>query len=351
MRRSSLILVVLMGFFALFGCARYEKYEAGTVIEINDPGAGIVELENVSIDAFVDDDQKDITEYIIGGGDVLSIYVPGMVERSARVSYSGNDVGGFRVNTDGTIFLPHIGSVHVAGLSVPKLQEKLVGIFKAYIKNPILTVEIIDFKSQPIYLLGQFNAPGVYYLDRPTKLLHGLAMGRGVSNNANLRGARLVRNDRIQAIDIYELMHKNELVQNIQLRSGDTIYVPDNSDLRVYVFGAVSKPGVVPMFNGRLNLIQALTQASVDKVKPYNHEQIRIIRSLSPTKGQLMVVDLGQIMEGLAMPMSLMDGDIIYVPKTPMGGWNEAIGELLPSLQLIAGILQPFVQINYLKDN
>jgi polysaccharide export outer membrane protein len=56
-------------------------------------------------------------------------------------------------------------------------------------------------------------------------------------------------------------------------------------------------------------------------------------------------------MNGLAMPMSLMDGDIIYVPKTTMGGWNEAIQELLPSLQLISGVLQPFVQIEYLKDS
>jgi len=351
MKRNILFLLVLVAVFVLSGCARYEKYEAGTVIDIDDPGAGIIEVESVSVEPFIEGDKEVITEYLIGAGDVLSVYVPGMVERSARVSYSGGDAGGFRVNTDGTIFLPHVGGVHVAGLSVSQLQGKLVDIFKAYIKNPILTVELIEFKSQPIYLLGEFRNPGVYYLDRPTELLHGLAMGKGVSTNANMRGARLVRNDRIQAIDIYELMHKNDLVQNIQLRSGDTIYVPDNSDLRVYVFGAVDKPGVVPMFNGSLNLVQALTQASADKTKAYNHEQIRIIRSLSPTKGQLMVVDLGKVMDGMAMPMSLMDGDIIYVPKTPMGGWNEAIGELLPSLQLIAGILQPFVQINYLKDN
>ena len=351
MKRNMLFLIVLMGVFILSGCARYEKFEAGTVININGSDTGIVEIENVSVPEFVEDNQKPITEYIIGAGDVLSVYVPGMVERSARVSYSSGDAGGFRVNTDGTIFLPHVGGVHVDGLSVSQLQKKLVKIFKAYIKNPILTVEIIEFKSQPIYLLGQFNAPGVYYLDRPTKLLHGLAMGGGIDTNANMRGARLVRNDRIQAIDIFELMHRNDLAQNIQLRPGDTIYMPDNSDLRVYVFGAVDKPGVVPMFNGRIDLVQALTQASVDKTKAYNHEQIRIIRSLSPTKGQLMVVDLGQIMDGMAMPISLMDGDIVYVPKTPMGGWNEVITELLPSLQTIAGILQPFVQINYLKDN
>jgi len=349
MKRNIMFLVVLMGVMVLSGCARYEEYPAGTVLDINDPGAGVVEVENVSVAAPVDDGPE-ITEYIIGPGDVISVYVPGMVERSARVSYSGNDVGGFRVNTDGSIFLPHVGRVVVEGLSITKLQEKLIEIFKAFIKNPVLTVEIIEFKSQPLYLLGQFNGPGVHYLDRPTELLHGLALGGGLNSEANMRGARLVRNDRIQPVDIYELLHRNDLAQNIQLRSGDTIYVPGNQDERVFVFGAVGSAGMVPMINGRLNLVQALTESQIDQ-KPYNHSHIRIIRSLSPTKGQLMVVDLGKVMNGMAMPMSLMDGDIIYVPKTPMGGWNEAIEEILPSLQLIGGILQPFVQIKYLEDN
>lgn len=348
MKRSIPFLMVLMGLFVLAGCARYEDYPAGTVIDIDDPAAGIVEIEDVSVDAPIDDG-PDVTEYIIGPGDVLSVYVPGMVERSARVSL-GSEIGGFRVNTDGSIFLPHVGRVDVAGFTLTQLQGKLVDIFKAYIKTPVLTVEIIEFKSQPIYLLGQFNEPGLFYLDRPTELLHGLALGGGLNPGANMRGARLVRNDRIQPVDIYELLHRYDLEQNIQLRSGDTIYVPGNEDQRVFVFGSVGKSGMVPMVNGQLNLVQALSHAGID-AKPYNHEEIRIIRSLSPTKGQLIVVDLGKVMNGMAMPMSLMDGDIVYVPKTPMGGWNEAIGEILPSLQLISGILQPFVQINYLDNN
>lgn len=349
MHSNKLFLVVLLGVFVLSGCTRYENYAAGTLLDINDPGAGLVEIENLSVNAAVDDGPA-ITEYIIGPGDVLSVYVPGMVERTARVSTSGADLGGFRVNSDGTIFLPHVGRVEVAGLSVTQLQEKLVGIFKAFIKNPVLTVEIVEFKSQPLYLLGQFNQPGVHYLDRPTQLLHGLALGSGLNGAANLRGARLVRNDRIQPVDIYELLHRNDLAQNIQLRPGDTIYVPGNEDQRVFVFGAVGSSGAVSMNKGRLNLVEALAQAGIDQ-KPYNHSQVRIIRSLSPTRGQLMVVDLGQVMNGKAMPMQLLDGDIVYVPKTRLGGWNEELQEILPTFQAFGAILSPFVQIKYLEDN
>ncbi|MGK2906838.1 MAG: polysaccharide biosynthesis/export family protein [Desulfuromonadales bacterium] len=349
MKRNVVLLLALAGIFLLSGCTRYENYAPGTVLDINDPGAGVVALENVSVAAPIDDSPI-ITEYIIGAGDVISVYVPGMVERSARISASGNEAGGFRVNTDGSIFLPHVGRVAVAGLSVTQLQEKLIEIFKSYIKNPILTVEIIEFKSQPVYLLGQFNQSGLFYLDRPTELLHGLALGGGLSPAANMRGARLVRNDRIVPVDIYELLNRNDLSQNIQLHSGDTIYVPGNEDQRVFVFGAVGNSGMVPMVNGRLDLVQALAQAGLDQ-KPYNESNIRIIRSLSPTRGQLMVVDLNKVMNGLAMPMPLMDGDIIYVPKTAMGGWNEEMNEILPTFQAFGAILSPFVQIKYLKDS
>jgi polysaccharide export outer membrane protein len=343
------ILLTLVGLLLVTGCTRYENYAPGLTLDINDPNASIVDVEDVSVSKKLSDEPL-IKDYIIGPGDVLSVYVPDMVDRNVSVAQgTGQNIGGFRVNTDGTIFLPHVGAVEVAGLTVPQLQEKLIGIFKSYIKNPALSVEIIDFKSQPLYLLGEFNMPGVHYLDRPTRLLHGLALGNGLKSNANLRGARLVRNEEILPVDIYDLLHRNDIEENIQLHPGDTIYVPGNEDQRVFVFGAVGRSGVVPMYKGQINLIEALSQADIGKV-PYNHEQVRIIRSLSPTRGQLMVVDLGRVMDGKAMPMQLMDGDVIYVPKTKMGGWNEALAELIPSLQAISATLQPFVQIEYLSD-
>ena len=103
-----------------------------------------------------------------------------------------------------------------------------------------------------------------------------------------------------------------------------------------------------------MNLLQAVSTANLgnyaSRGEPYDSEHVRIIRSLSPTHGQLMVVDLSRMMDGYAMPMPLMDGDIVFIPKTPVGNWNEAINQLLPTLQLISGVLQPFVQIEYLKD-
>ena len=63
-----------------------------------------------------------------------------------------------------------------------------------------------------------------------------------------------------------------------------------------------------------------------------------------------MVVDFDKIMRGDALPLVLRNGDIIYVPKSNLGGWNDAIAEILPSLQAFSAVLQPFVNIKYLSQ-
>jgi polysaccharide export outer membrane protein len=64
-----------------------------------------------------------------------------------------------------------------------------------------------------------------------------------------------------------------------------------------------------------------------------------------------MVVDLGRIMAGEALPLALQDGDIVYVPRSAVGDWNVAITEMLPTLQAISAALQPFVQIQFMRDD
>ncbi|MEJ2700696.1 MAG: sugar transporter, partial [Desulfuromonadales bacterium] len=168
-------------------------------------------------------------------------------------------------------------------------------------------------------------------------------------DTANLRSARLLRGKKTLPIDIYQLLTDGEASQNVWLHPGDTIYVPDDRNQNVYVLGAVKKSGPVPMPNGQLTLSQALASAQVDGVND-NEQQVRIIRSYSPTRGALLVVDFEKIMRGQALPFPLMEGDIVYVPRSGIGNWNMAIKEILPSLQAISNVLQPFVQIKFLSD-
>ncbi len=355
MNKSLLMVFVgLVWVLSLSGCARYDKLPSGTVIDVGDDSSAILDLQDVKVQPPTPD-AKVIHEYRVGPGDVLVINVPGLIDSHGSDEKTQN-YRGFRVTSSGRILLPLVGAIDVKGLTIEEIQAALTKEIRTYIKKPMVTVEIGEFKSQPLYLLGRFNKPGLHYMDRPTSVLHGISMGNGLDGTANMRSARLLRSERVQPVDIYHLLHNNDLRQNVQLYPGDTIFVPGNEDQQVFVFGTVGKPGPIPMVNGSLNLLQAMSIAAVgrpggDMRYSYDQEKVRIIRSLSPTHGQLMVVDLGKMMNGHAMPMPLMNGDIIYVPSTPVGSWNEVVSQLLPTLQLIAGILQPFVQIEYLNDN
>jgi len=63
------------------------------------------------------------------------------------------------------------------------------------------------------------------------------------------------------------------------------------------------------------------------------------------------VVDLSRSLRGEALPFNLEEGDIIYVPRSGIGNWNQALSEMLPSLQAISAVLQPFVQIKFLRED
>lgn len=346
---TAITLLLFLATQFLAGCAKYQPLPPGTKVDISDSSAAILALQEVTVPP-VDERVDPTAEYRIGPGDVLAVTVPGLVERPAGEATRGEGQGpsGYRVYTSGKVLLPLVGAVPVAGLTVEQTQARLVEAFSAYIKQPVVTVEILQFQSQPLYLLGRFNKPGLVYLDRPTSLIHGIALGGGLPEGANLRGARVLRDGKVLPVDIYQLFQSNDQRQNISLHQGDTIYVPGNEAQRVFVFGVAQ--GVVPMTDGRLNLLQALSAAGLNG-KPYARDEVRIIRTLSPTRGQLMIVDLGQMMEGKALPMPLQDGDIVYVPKTRLGGWNEAISEILPTFQLMGALISPFLWAEALKDD
>ena len=118
---------------------------------------------------------------------------------------------------------------------------------------------------------------------------------------------------------------------------------------QILVFGAVKKSGPQPMPASGVNLAQAIASADVLD-RGSNLQKVRIIRSNTPTQGELLVVDFDTMLRGNAVPMQLQEGDIVYVPKSAIAGWNEAFSELLPSLQAFSSILQPFVNIKYLKQ-
>lgn len=326
------------------GCASYKDLPHGTVKEM---GSAILEKETITVPP-EPPEQTPSPDYVIGAGDVLYISVAGRPEFTTVAPGGASKVQGNRVDGTGNVHIPLAGAVPVVGLTVGQARTKIETALRTYLQNPAVVVEVAEFKSQPLYLIGQFRNPGTYYLDRPLTLIQGVALGNGFDATAYLRGARISRGKKIMKVDLSDLLLNGDARQNIWLRPGDMIYIPNNQNQQVFIFGAVKKPGPVPIPPAGLNLAQAVATAELRDIGP-DSRHVRIIRSVSPTRGELLVVDFEKILRAEVLPLQLQEGDIVFVPKSSIGNWNDAIGEILPSLQAISALLQPFVNIKFLS--
>jgi len=61
-------------------------------------------------------------------------------------------------------------------------------------------------------------------------------------------------------------------------------------------------------------------------------------------------LNVEKILRGEAASFLLLPGDIVFVPQGGVTNWNEALLQLLPTLQTIGALLNPFVQIKYLSQ-
>jgi Periplasmic protein involved in polysaccharide export len=305
----------------------------------------IVEMETVTIPALKEPPPP--ADYIVGPNDSIMVTVSGAPEYSSGSSGSNGTLRGSRVDGNGNIQMPTLGLVKVDGMTLSQIRDHIQDLLKQYIKKPSVVVEITEYKSYPLYILGQFKNTGIFYMDRPFNVLQGLALAGGYDSSANPKSARIIRDKRVLPVDVYELLMNADQTQNIWLKPGDTIFMPDNKNQTVFVFG-VGKPGMsITLPPSGLNLLQAIATAGLEKVG-YHARRVYLIRSISPTRGQLMVVDVEAIIRGDAYPLQLCEGDVIYIPKSGLTTWNEAVNEMLPTLQAFGAILTPFVQLKYL---
>jgi polysaccharide biosynthesis/export protein len=300
--------------------------------------------------------------YRVGPGDTLLVAVYGHPELSiapytaGTLNSNNGRMAGLAIDNDGTIQFPLIGSVQVAGKTTNELRTFLEQELAVYVKEPKVTVQVIFPGSIRYYLLGQFSEPGLKFSDRPLRLLEALSLGGSIMlERASLRTAYVVRDGKRLPIDFRRLVLEGDLKQNIKLRAGDVVLVPDKTSEQAFLFGGAAgsnaRGGAVPFVNGRLTLLQALAQTGFGY---RDNAQGRlsatyVIRS-EGDRGELFVVDADRIMNGSAAAFELAPGDVIYVPPTAVTNWNEALAQILPTLQTISGLLTPFVQIKFLSE-
>jgi polysaccharide biosynthesis/export protein len=348
--------------FSVLGAGACSRTPAVVVKQL--PSSVVAHQQEVLPAALVADrvGERDGEAYRVGAGDTILVAVYNHPELSiapyagAGTLSAGNRLSGLVIDNDGTIQFPLIGTVQVAGKTSAELRTYLETSLAIYVKEPKVTVQVVFAGSIRYYLLGQFTQPGLKYSDRPLRLLEALSLGGSVTlEHANLRGAYVARAGKRLPINFHRLIRQGDLTQNVRLRSGDVVLVPDDSNQKAYVLGGSAgsnpKGGVVSFIDGRLSLMQALAQVgfgTTEQVRGKLSETI-VLRS-EADRGEMYIVDAARMLRGEAASFELVPGDVVFVPPTWVTTWNQVLEQLIPTLTAVSGVLTPFVQIKYLSQ-
>ena len=136
-----------------------------------------------------------------------------------------------RVLPDGSITLPLVGRIVVAGLDTDTVEKQLVERLKPYMPDPIVTVAVMAAEGNVVYVVGKVTKPGVVPLiTDATTVLQALSLVGGLDRFADGNAVRVLREAdgkrTVMDVRYNDLLKGGSLDTNVVLRAGDTVLVP-----------------------------------------------------------------------------------------------------------------------------
>ncbi|MBC2606263.1 polysaccharide biosynthesis/export family protein [Pelagicoccus albus] len=139
-----------------------------------------------------------------------------------------------RVSIDGTIQLPLVGEVQVAGKSLPELRKELYTAYDSkYLVRPQIALNIKEYAQRRVRVRGEVNKPGFVLIppEENFTLIDVITAAGDITPSGNERKVELRRFDRdgsssTQTIDLSQLDRYPELSQSY-LKDGDEVIVPE----------------------------------------------------------------------------------------------------------------------------
>lgn len=155
-------------------------------------------------------------DYTVGPGDELNVLLWGRINRSFRLS----------VQRDGTVLLPQVGPLPVAGLNFAQTQ-KLIESQIDQIEGVQSDVTMGRLKIIQVFVIGQVAEPGLQTVSALAHVSDALVVAGGVLKTGSLRRVELRRdNHLIRVVDLYSLLLHGDTAADERLQSRDVVFVP-----------------------------------------------------------------------------------------------------------------------------
>ena len=260
---------------------------------------------------YLSSQEKYSTDYRVGPKDLLEISVFGLDELNKTV----------RVTEDGKITLPLLGEVEVEGLTKAELEVKLKQLLEEkWLHNPQVTIFIQEHQSKRVSVLGAVGSPGPYELLGRQTLLQIISQAGGLTQEA---GNEIIVMRQLPdgtstslKISIDDLILKGDATLNIPLQPDDTVIIPIDRTVYIYVFGQVRSPGALEVRKSNIpTLIQAIAQAGGFSERASKGGVL--IRRMDENGDEIEIkVNVRNILKGKRKDIQLKENDTVYVPET-----------------------------------
>ena len=242
------------------------------------------------------DDVPVTPDYVIGPGDELRLQLWGQV----------NQQGDYVVDRSGSISVPQLGTVHVAGIAFSDLNNFLRSQFSRVYRNFDLNVNLGQLRSIQVFVVGQARTPGSYTISSLSTLLNALFASGGPSAQGSLRDIQVLRGKEVLThFDLYDLLLRGDKSHDVRLLPGDVIFIPPVGP-QVALLGSVNNAGIYEL-HGETNLGSLLTLSGGESTLA-SAEQIRLERVF---QHQLRSIDS---LTAAELPSTvLQNGDVVIV--------------------------------------
>jgi polysaccharide biosynthesis/export protein len=266
-------------------------------------------------------DKSTTNNYTLGPGDQISV---------AALELDEISKGPYRVDSSGFVNIPLAGRIQATGLGVSQLESQIESRLKKYQLRPAVSVSILEFRSQPISIIGAVNAPGVHHLEGNKTLAEALSLSGGLRADAGstVKLTRQLAYGRIPLktaaddpsgafsvaeVKVKTILDASDPAENIYVAPNDVISVPKAE--MIYVVGEVQRSGGFTLAEDEsMSVLQALSLAGGLKSTASPKAAV-ILRSVpgSPHR-QEQPLNLKRTMEGEGEDIPLHRDDILFIP-------------------------------------
>ncbi len=272
-------------------------------------------------------------DYVLGPGDQILLRVPQEEQINERP---------FRIDREGNVALPLVGAVRASGVTVQALEGQIADALRKYIRDPLVSITVVQYRSDPVFFVGAFLKPGIYPLQGRRTLVEMLAAVGGILPNASRRiqvtrraeygpiplpnaAADAEKKTSTVEISLASLTQNINPEEDIVLQAYDIVSVKRAES--VYVSGEVGTVGPIELGErDAISIAQALTEAG-GLTPAARRRRVVVLRPILGTNRRAAFeIDTRRIFEGKEQDFPLLPNDVLYVPRASTRATLAAIG-------------------------